>query len=91
MLTTATEVSTNWSPTHLRLPELNGTSMGLPEADIVPEAIREEAGLDSLAVAEHALVLRREHGLVVTVDEITGADTLADLVSVVDRAPVAAR
>ena len=66
-------------------------AMGLPEADIVPEAIREEAGLDSLAVAELALELRREHGLVVTEEEITGADTLADLVTIVGGAPVAAR
>ncbi|MEE1752121.1 acyl carrier protein [Streptomyces sp. SP18CS02] len=58
-------------------------SLGIPEDDISPDATREEAGLDSIAVVELALVLRREKGLAVTEEEIGAAATVADVAALV--------
>ncbi len=66
-------------------------SIGLPEEDLTPEAGREEAGLDSLAIAELALVLRREKGLAVEEAEIHAAATLTDVAAAVRGSRVAAR
>ncbi|AUG80717.1 phosphopantetheine-binding protein [Kitasatospora sp. MMS16-BH015] len=53
--------------------------LGAPEEALVPEAVREEAGLDSLATAELVLVLERDHGLRVTEEEVHGTATLGEL------------
>ncbi|MEU9999133.1 acyl carrier protein [Streptomyces sp. NPDC050848] len=58
-------------------------SLGIPESDIRLDAHREDAGLDSIAVVELALVLRREKGLSVTEDEIKDAATVADIAALV--------
>ncbi|MFJ6897365.1 acyl carrier protein [Streptomyces hokutonensis] len=58
-------------------------SLGIPEDDISPEASREEVGLDSIAVVELALVLRREKGMDVTEEEIGGTLTVADVAALV--------
>jgi len=58
-------------------------SLGIPEDDISPEASREEVGLDSIAVVELALVLRREKGVDVTEEEIGGTLTVADVAALV--------
>jgi len=54
-------------------------SLGLGESDIRLDATREDAGLDSVAVVELALVLRRERGVEVTEDEIGAATTIGDV------------
>ncbi|WP_441249341.1 acyl carrier protein [Kitasatospora sp. McL0602] len=53
--------------------------IGCPEDCIEPDSVREEAGLDSLAVAELVLVLRREKGVLVTEEEIHAVTTLGEL------------
>lgn len=58
-------------------------SLGIPESDIRLDAPREDAGLDSIAVVELALVLRREKGLSVTEEEIKAAATVADVAALV--------
>ena len=58
-------------------------SLGLPEDEIRPEATREDAGLDSLAVVELALVLRREKGLAVSEDELAATSTVAEVAALV--------
>ncbi|MEY9947953.1 acyl carrier protein [Kitasatospora sp. GAS1066B] len=58
-------------------------SLGIPESDIRLDAAREDAGLDSIAVVELALVLRREKGLVVTEEELAAAATVADVAALV--------
>ncbi|MET8288747.1 acyl carrier protein [Streptomyces sp. NPDC048448] len=58
-------------------------SLGLSEDDISPDATREEAGLDSIAVVELALVLRREKGVAVTEEEIGATLTVADVAALV--------
>jgi acyl carrier protein len=58
-------------------------SLGLPEDGISLDTTREDAGLDSLAVVELALVLRREKGLAVTEEEIEAASTVGDVAALV--------
>ncbi|GAB2745488.1 acyl carrier protein [Kitasatospora kifunensis] len=58
-------------------------SLGIPESDIRLDAALEDAGLDSIAVVELALVLRREKGLMVTEEEIGAAATVADVAALV--------
>ncbi|WP_371480474.1 acyl carrier protein [Kitasatospora sp. NBC_00315] len=65
-------------------------SIGLPEEELTPETGREEAGLDSLAIAELALVLRRDGGLAVEEDEIHAAATLGEVAAAVRGGKVAA-
>ncbi|WP_371574240.1 acyl carrier protein [Streptomyces sp. NBC_01314] len=58
-------------------------SIGISEPDIQLDATREDVGLDSIAVVELALVLRREKGLEVTEEEIKAAGTVADVAALV--------
>jgi acyl carrier protein len=58
-------------------------SLEISEDDISPDATREEAGLDSIAVVELALVLRREKGVAVTEEEISATRTVADVAALV--------
>ncbi|MER5641775.1 cytochrome P450 [Kitasatospora sp. NPDC002227] len=53
--------------------------LGIPEDAVTPAALREEAGLDSLAVAELVLLLERDHGLSVTEEEVHATTTLGEL------------
>ncbi|AEW97979.1 MULTISPECIES: acyl carrier protein [Streptomycetaceae] len=64
--------------------------MGIPAQDITSRATREEAGLDSLAIAELVLVLRREHGIGVTEEEVHEAVTVADVADLLGRCRTAA-
>lgn len=58
-------------------------SLGISESDIRLEATREDVGLDSIAVVELALVLRREKGLAVTEEELGATATVADVAALV--------
>ncbi|WP_326689420.1 MULTISPECIES: acyl carrier protein [unclassified Streptomyces] len=60
-------------------------SMGVDEALIIPDAVREEVGLDSLGIAELALVMHQEKGIPVTEEELHGAVTVTDVVALLDR------
>lgn len=56
-----------------------------------PDASREDAGLDSLAVVELSMVLSRHHGIEITDDELLELDTVAEIVALLERrAPSAA-
>jgi acyl carrier protein len=59
------------------------TALEVPEEDIILEATREEAGLDSLMVVELVLALQ-EMGISITEEEINGSFTIADVVAVID-------
>ncbi|UCM90392.1 acyl carrier protein [Streptomyces marincola] len=54
-------------------------SMGVPAEDVTEHTVREEAGLDSLGVADLAAILRERHGLVVGEERLLAAVTLGDL------------
>ncbi|MDX3864288.1 acyl carrier protein [Streptomyces europaeiscabiei] len=58
-------------------------SMGIPDSGIRLDASREDAGLDSIAVVELALLLRSERGLQVTEDELAAAGTIGDVAALV--------
>jgi acyl carrier protein len=55
-----------------------------PEA-ITPEATREDIELDSLAVVELSLLLKAEFGLDVSDDDLLEADTVADMVRLLEE------
>ncbi len=73
--------------------ELKGVlvSIGLDERRLRPEAMREEGGLDSLAVAELVFVMRREHGVAITEEEVHEAPTLGEVAGLVGRLRAASR
>ncbi|MFF8393614.1 acyl carrier protein [Streptomyces sp. NPDC016172] len=55
-----------------------------PEA-ITPEASREDIELDSLAVVELSLLLKSELGLDVSDDDLLEAETVADMVRLMEE------
>ncbi|NEB75756.1 acyl carrier protein [Streptomyces sp. SID14478] len=55
-----------------------------PEA-ITPEATREDIELDSLAVVELSLLLKSELGLDISDDDLLEAETVADMVRLMDE------
>jgi acyl carrier protein len=50
-----------------------------------PDASREDAGLDSLAVVELSMVLSRHHGIEITDDELLELDTVAEIVALMEQ------
>ncbi|MET7937549.1 acyl carrier protein [Streptomyces sp. NPDC005322] len=57
----------------------------LMEEDIRPEATREEAGLDSLAMVELSMMLSKRLGIEVSDDELLEAATVAEIVDLVSQ------
>lgn len=54
-----------------------------------PDARREDAGLDSLALVELSMTLSQRHGIEITDDELYELDTLADIAALMQqRIPV---
>jgi acyl carrier protein len=51
--------------------------------DVGAQTLREEVGLDSLGIAELALVLRREHGITVTEEALARTVTVSDVAEVI--------
>ncbi|WP_405469853.1 acyl carrier protein [Streptomyces canus] len=58
-------------------------SMGMSGEDIHPQVSREDAGLDSIAVVELALVLRRDRDVQVTEDELAATGTIGDIAALI--------
>ncbi|MBR7831939.1 acyl carrier protein [Actinospica durhamensis] len=50
-----------------------------------PDASREDAGIDSLAVVELSLVLKQHHGMEITDDELFELATLAEIVTLMEQ------
>jgi len=50
-----------------------------------PDASREDAGLDSLAVVELSMVLSQRHGIEITDDELLELDTVAQIVALMEQ------
>jgi acyl carrier protein len=57
----------------------------LDAADITPDAGREDAGLDSLAVVELSMVLSRRLGVEIPDDELLELATVADIARVIEQ------
>lgn len=52
---------------------------------ITPEATREDIELDSLAVVELSIMLEAEFGIKITDDELLEADTVGDMVALMEE------
>ncbi|MEV6627964.1 phosphopantetheine-binding protein [Amycolatopsis sp. NPDC051106] len=62
------------------------TEVLLLDADAVsPDASREDAGLDSLAVVELSMVLGERHGIEISDDELLELDTVAEIVALMEQ------
>ncbi|MDJ1137326.1 acyl carrier protein [Streptomyces iconiensis] len=61
-------------------------SMGVDGELVTPDAVREEVDLDSLGLAELALVMNREKGIPVTEDELSSTVTVADIAALLTDA-----
>jgi acyl carrier protein len=59
----------------------------LDAGDVRPDASRDEAGLDSLAVVELSMVLSRHHGIEISDDELLELDTIAEIVELMELRP----
>jgi len=57
----------------------------LDESDVRPEADREEAGLDSLAVVELSMVLSERFGVEISDEDLLEAATLADIAHLMEQ------
>lgn len=53
--------------------------------DVRPDASREDAGLDSLAVVELSMVLSQRHGIEITDDELLELGTVAEIVALMEQ------
>jgi acyl carrier protein len=50
-----------------------------------PDASREDAGLDSLAVVELSMVLSQRHGIEISDDELLELGTVAEIVALMEQ------
>ncbi|WP_030621073.1 acyl carrier protein [Streptomyces sclerotialus] len=57
----------------------------LTEGDVRPEAGREEAGLDSLAMVELSMLLSKRLGIEISDDELLESATLSDIARLMDE------
>ena len=78
------------SPVHYSLLSLLTTRFEVPEPEIVPDASLESLGLDSLSLAELALILQEECGVKVEEHEAAKDTTVAELTEVLTAKRVAA-
>lgn len=53
--------------------------------DVLPDAGRTDAGLDSLAIVELSMVLSQRLGVDVTDDELLGLETVADIAQLIEE------
>jgi acyl carrier protein len=52
---------------------------------VSPQASREDAGLDSLAIIELSMLLSRRHGIDITDDELLELQTVADIAQLIEQ------
>jgi acyl carrier protein len=57
----------------------------LDPAEVTPDATREEAGLDSLAVVELSMVLSRRLGIDIPDDELLELKTVAEIAQLIEQ------
>ncbi|MER7790007.1 acyl carrier protein [Streptomyces sp. NPDC097640] len=67
------------------LKEILINDLHLTEEDIRPEASRDEAGLDSLAMVELSMVLSKRLSIEISDDELIEAATVADLAHLIGQ------
>ncbi|MFC1414074.1 acyl carrier protein [Streptacidiphilus sp. N1-12] len=72
------------SPVHAALHRALTATFEVPESRVVPDASLESLGLDSLSLAELALVLQEELGFQVEEHETAGDATVGELTLALD-------
>lgn len=72
-----------------RLSQLLVTDFGVPEAEVLPDATFEDMALDSLALIELTMAIKKETGVVLTDDELQIDFTLADAIALIESKGVA--
>lgn len=60
----------------------------LDAGEVSPDASREDAGLDSLAIVELSVVLSRRFGIDISDDELLELDTVADIAQLIEQRKV---
>lgn len=60
----------------------------LDAGEVSPDASREDAGLDSLAIVELSMVLSRRLGIDIADSELLELDTLADIAKLIEQRTV---
>ncbi|GGY72012.1 acyl carrier protein [Streptomyces xanthochromogenes] len=70
---------------HIDLVAFLTGNLGLKVDLIRPQATLEEAGIDSLAVVELAVMLENDYGVVIDEDELSSVPSVADLNELVDE------
>jgi acyl carrier protein len=60
----------------------------LDAGEVSPDASREDAGLDSLAIVELSMVLSRRFGIDISDDELLELDTVADIAQLIEQRKV---
>lgn len=68
-----------------KLKEILVNKLKVTPEQITPEATREDIELDSLAVVELSLVLETELGVSVSDDELLEAETVGDMVALIEQ------
>jgi acyl carrier protein len=58
-------------------------------SQVRPDATKDDLELDSLGVVELAMVLEKDHGLLISDEELQGVDTVADIVALMEQRSVA--
>lgn len=61
------------------------SDLQLTESDVRPEASREEAGLDSLAMVELSMLLRKRLSIKISDDELLDAATVGDIAHLIEQ------
>ncbi|MGW0432602.1 acyl carrier protein [Micromonospora sp. NPDC003197] len=72
------------------LQEILVNRLKLSPMTITPEATRDDIDLDSLAVVELAIVLEKEHGIRISDDDLRDAETVAEIVRLMEQSVAAA-
>jgi acyl carrier protein len=57
----------------------------LEEADVKPDASREQAGLNSLAIVELSMILDKKFDIEISDDELLGVSTVADIARLMEE------
>jgi acyl carrier protein len=60
----------------------------LDAGGVSPDASREDAGLDSLAIVELSMVLNRRFGVDISDDELLELETVADIAQLIEQRTV---
>ena len=74
-----------------RLAALLVSDFGVPAGDVRPDVPFADLGLDSLALIEFTMVIKKETGAVLDDDALQPKSTLADVVGLIETATAQAR